>query len=146
MCRYCSRANRIRPTIRELNDFGEPDYTIYNAGSFPADPEVEGITSETSVALDFESRALVILVGEDGSVENRAIAIPSGLPPSTLALASNYLSARMQGRTIAESQLVVREELASLKSELDELAAKVVEAGIAKVMSAEQAIAFGDVA
>jgi phosphoenolpyruvate carboxykinase (ATP) len=51
----------IRPTIRELNDFGEPDYTIYNAGSFPADPEVEGITSETSVALDFESRELVIL-------------------------------------------------------------------------------------
>jgi heat-inducible transcriptional repressor len=82
-------------------------------------------------------RALVILVGEDGSVENRAIAIPSGLPPSTLALASNYLSARMQGRTIAEAQLVVREELASLKSELDELAAKVVEAGIA-IWSGEQ--------
>jgi heat-inducible transcriptional repressor len=76
-------------------------------------------------------RALVILVSDDGSVENRAITVPSGLLPSTLAQASNYLSARMQGKTIAEAQRVVREELATLKTELDELAAKVVEAGIA---------------
>jgi phosphoenolpyruvate carboxykinase (ATP) len=51
----------IRPTAKELAEFGTPDYTIFNAGSFPADPEVEGITSEASVALNFESRELVIL-------------------------------------------------------------------------------------
>src|SRR5438552_1873649 len=51
----------MRPSSRELSDFGEPDYTIYNAGSFAADPEVEGITSDVSVALDFDSRELVIL-------------------------------------------------------------------------------------
>lgn len=51
----------MRPTARELADFGTPDYTIYNAGSFPADPEVDGISSETSIALNFESRELVIL-------------------------------------------------------------------------------------
>jgi heat-inducible transcriptional repressor len=76
-------------------------------------------------------RALVILVSEDGTVENRAITVPSGLPPSTLVRASNYLSARMQGKTIAEVQRLVREELTTLKTELDELAAKVVEAGVA---------------
>jgi phosphoenolpyruvate carboxykinase (ATP) len=65
----CSRAYHalfmrnmlIRAKASELADFGQPDYTIYNAGSFPADPEVEGISSETSVALNFESRELVIL-------------------------------------------------------------------------------------
>jgi phosphoenolpyruvate carboxykinase (ATP) len=51
----------IRPTHRELAQFGQPDYTIYNAGSFPADPEVEGITSSVSVALNFDSREFVIL-------------------------------------------------------------------------------------
>ncbi|MCU0879099.1 MAG: phosphoenolpyruvate carboxykinase (ATP) [Pirellulaceae bacterium] len=51
----------IRPTAEELADFGTPDYTIYNAGSFPADPEVEGVTSDTSVTLSFEHRELVIL-------------------------------------------------------------------------------------
>ena len=76
-------------------------------------------------------RALVILVGEDGTVENRAITVPSGLPPSMLVQASNYLSARMQGKTVGEVQRIVREELTTLKGELDELAAKVVEAGVA---------------
>jgi len=65
----CSRAYHalfmhnmlIRPTKRELVEFGTPDYTIYNAGSFPADPEVEGVASDVSVALNFDSRELVIL-------------------------------------------------------------------------------------
>lgn len=51
----------IRPTAKELADFGEPHYTIYNAGSFAADAEMEGLTSDTCVSLNFESRELVIL-------------------------------------------------------------------------------------
>ena len=51
----------IRPTAPELAEFTAPDYTIYNAGSFPADPEVDGISTSTCVALDFDSRELVIL-------------------------------------------------------------------------------------
>lgn len=75
-------------------------------------------------------RALVILVGEDGSVENRVIEVPRGLPPSTLAQASNYLSARFQGKTIDEVQRFVRDEMAQLRTELDEISARIVEAGI----------------
>jgi heat-inducible transcriptional repressor len=75
-------------------------------------------------------RALVILVGEDGSVENRVIDVPPGLPPSALVQASNYLSVRFQGRTIAEVQRFVRDEMASLRRELDEISARIVEAGI----------------
>ncbi|MGE3829736.1 MAG: heat-inducible transcriptional repressor HrcA [Parvibaculaceae bacterium] len=76
-------------------------------------------------------RALVILVSEDGTVENRAIDVPAGLPPSTLVRATNYLSARMQGKTIGELQKVIGEELKTLRGEVDELSAKVIEAGIA---------------
>ena len=36
-------------------------------------------------------RALVIMVGEDGTVENRIIETPLGLPPSTFIEAGNYL-------------------------------------------------------
>jgi len=75
-------------------------------------------------------RALVILVGEDGSVENRVIDVPRGLPPSTFAQASNYLSTRFQGRTIDEVQRFVRDEMQSLRRELDEISARIVEAGI----------------
>jgi len=51
----------IRPSEAELTNFRKPDCVIFNAGAFPADAEVPGITSETSVALNFESGEFVIL-------------------------------------------------------------------------------------
>lgn len=51
----------IRPTAEELATFGRPDYVIYNAGDFAADPEVPGVTSPTSVCLNLESGEFVIL-------------------------------------------------------------------------------------
>jgi len=46
----------IRPTGEELADFGDPDYVIYNAGAFQADPRTPQMTSKTSVNLSFERR------------------------------------------------------------------------------------------
>ena len=45
-------------------------------------------------------KALVIMVSEDGQVENRVIDTPPGLPVSALSEASNYLGARLRGRTL----------------------------------------------
>ena len=51
----------IRPTQSELEEFGDPDYVILNAGAFPANRYTEGMTSSTSVAVNFASREFVIL-------------------------------------------------------------------------------------
>jgi phosphoenolpyruvate carboxykinase (ATP) len=51
----------IRPTEEELENFGEPDYTIFNAGHFPANPYTPQMTSATSVSLDLERGEFVIL-------------------------------------------------------------------------------------
>lgn len=51
----------IRPTQQELENFGEPQYTIYNAGEHSADPSVPGVTSTTSVSLNFKTGEEVIL-------------------------------------------------------------------------------------
>lgn len=51
----------IRPTAKELANFGEPDFVIYNAGRFPANRNTTGMTSKTSVDLSFERREFVIL-------------------------------------------------------------------------------------
>lgn len=51
----------IRPTRKELQVYGEPDYVIYNAGRINADPGISGVTTETCVALSFENREMVIL-------------------------------------------------------------------------------------
>ncbi len=76
-------------------------------------------------------KALVILVGEDGGVENRVIDVPAGLPPSVFTKATNYLSTKFQGRTIDEVQRFVRVEMESLRRELDEVSARIVETGVA---------------
>lgn len=51
----------IRPTRTQLADFGEPDYIIYNAGSFPANRYTKGMTSTTSVSLHIGRKEMVIL-------------------------------------------------------------------------------------
>lgn len=50
----------IRPSKEELDHF-HPDYTIYNAGTFPANRYTAGMTSATSVAINFSAREMVIL-------------------------------------------------------------------------------------
>jgi phosphoenolpyruvate carboxykinase (ATP) len=51
----------VRPTEEELADFGAPDFTIFNAGQFPANLHTAGMTSKTSVVLNFEQGEVVIL-------------------------------------------------------------------------------------
>jgi len=76
-------------------------------------------------------QALVVLVAEDGSVENRVIQIPLGLPPSALVQAGNYLSARLIGHSLEDMKGVIELELANKQAELDGLATRVVESGLA---------------
>ena len=76
-------------------------------------------------------RALVVLVGGDGHVENRVIEIPPGVPPSALQQASNYLNARLSGRPLVELRRIVAEEMAADRTQLDALSSQVVEAGLA---------------
>lgn len=76
-------------------------------------------------------RALVVLVAENGIVENRIIEVPAALAPSALVEASNYLSAKLVGRTLAEAHDLIQQELGKQKQELDILTRKVVEAGLA---------------
>lgn len=76
-------------------------------------------------------RALVVLVTADGQVENRVIEVPAGLPPSALVQASNYLNARLAGRTLEETRAKVAEEIAANRTALDALTNQVIEAGLA---------------
>ena len=82
------------------------------------------------VRLDAE-RALAVLVAENGAVENRVVMTPPNLPPSALLEAGNYLSARIKGRTLAEARAEIETELSAAQTELDEVSARVVDAGLA---------------
>ncbi len=94
-------------------------------------PKSEGAIRHIEFVPLGPGRALVILVNADGHVENRVIETPPGMPPSALQQAGNYLNARLSGRPLAELRLLVAEEMAANRTELDILSAQVVEAGLA---------------
>ncbi|HEX8168535.1 MAG TPA: heat-inducible transcriptional repressor HrcA [Beijerinckiaceae bacterium] len=77
------------------------------------------------------ARALVVLVSEDGSVENRLLDLPPGLPPSALTEAANFLNARIRGKTLSEIKFDIEARRTEMERELDAITARLVEAGVA---------------
>jgi heat-inducible transcriptional repressor len=76
-------------------------------------------------------RALVVMVNENGVVENRVIEVPNDLPASALVEAGNFLAARLAGKTLAEARTDILSDLESRRAQLDELAAEIVKDGLA---------------
>ena len=81
-------------------------------------------------------RALVVLVFANGEVENRVFRPPLGQTPSQMREAANFLNAVGQGKTLQELQSSVIWEIKKHRSELDALAASLVEAGVAVMQNA----------
>jgi len=76
-------------------------------------------------------RALVVLVAEDGQVENRIVILPPGLPSSALTEASNFLNRNIRGLTLMEARVALERALEAGRAELDQLTQKIVAAGLA---------------
>ena len=76
-------------------------------------------------------RALVVMVTADGTVENRLISIPAGTLPAALTEATNYLNARLQGRTLEEARAEILAEMDSHKAQLDAVSSRLVAEGLA---------------
>jgi heat-inducible transcriptional repressor len=57
--------------------------------------------------------------------------VPRDLPASALVEAGNFLAARLAGKTLIEARAGIIEELESRRAQLNELTAKVVQAGLA---------------
>jgi heat-inducible transcriptional repressor len=101
------------------------------AGVVLAEKQVARLKHIEFVPLE-PTKALVVLVGEDQSVENRVISLPPGLPPSALVEAGNYLNTHVRGLTMAEARARIEQELSNARAELDGLAQKVIKAGLAE--------------
>lgn len=76
-------------------------------------------------------QALVVLVAADGSIENRVVALPRGLPPGALVEAGNYITATLSGMTLGEAQARLRSDIAQQKIAMDRTAQRLVERGLA---------------
>jgi heat-inducible transcriptional repressor len=78
-----------------------------------------------------QGRALAVLVGEDGSVENRVVELGANVASGALDRASNYITARLSGRTLAEAAHAMQREITAGQSQLDDASRDLVERGLA---------------
>lgn len=100
------------------------------AGVVVAPVREAGVKHVEFVALGTD-QALAVVVYDDGGVENRLMRLAPGITPSSLQEASNFLNARLKGRTLAQAKAEMRVELDVARRELDETAARLVEDGLA---------------
>ncbi len=94
-------------------------------------PKTELVLRQVSFVPLSPDRTLAVLVGSDGTVENRMIEMPHGLPSSVLIQAANYINARLSGLSLTEAVQRLQAEIASERDMLDALARNVVERGLA---------------
>lgn len=94
-------------------------------------PKSESILKHLEFVSLSPGRVLVVLITDDGLVENRIIETPIGIPPSSLIEAGNYLNNRLSGKTLKEAKAQILGELEENKTQLDILSTKVVEEGLA---------------
>jgi heat-inducible transcriptional repressor len=89
-----------------------------------------GVKHVEFVALGAD-QSLAVMVFDDGSVENRLMQRPAGVTPSALQEASNFLNARLRGKSLEDTRQDVAGELAAARRELDAAAARLIEEGLA---------------
>ena len=94
-------------------------------------PRLEPRLAQLSLVNLGQGRVLAVLVGEDGAIENRVIEFGESVSPQLLEQASNYITARLAGRTLPEASAAMRSEIASGRSQLDAASSDLVERGLA---------------
>jgi heat-inducible transcriptional repressor len=77
------------------------------------------------------TRALAILVSQNGDVENRVMQLPAGVTASQLQEATNYLNAHIRGLTLGEARTEVARLKQETKTALDALSQELIDRGLA---------------
>jgi heat-inducible transcriptional repressor len=76
-------------------------------------------------------RALAVLVGADGTVENRVVSLDGGTSAAALGEVANFVNSRLSGLTLAEAEGRLRAEIAERRQAIDAAAAELVATGLA---------------
>lgn len=96
-----------------------------------ASPKTNAPLKQIQFTLLSDEQALAILVLADGTVENRLLSLPRGMPVSALVTAGNYLTQRLGGLTLAEARVKILRDMEQDRAALDGHIQKLVELGIA---------------
>jgi len=125
----CAAAGR---SVEEtLSEAGQMLSGLAGAAGLVVAPKTEAAIRHIEFVSLSSGRALVVLVNAHGQVENRVIDVPPGLPASAFTQASNFLNARLSGRTLEEARSTVAQEIQANRTTLDTLTQQMIESGLA---------------
>lgn len=94
-------------------------------------PKSEPVLRQLAFVAISEGQALAVMVGADGSVENRVVDLPRGTTASMLSEAGNYVTARFSGLTLSEALARLGEEISAEEAALDRIARDLIRRGLA---------------
>ncbi len=100
-------------------------------------PEVQDSVRRIQFVKLEDGKALIVMVMQNGLVENRIMDVPLDLPDQALTHASNYLNHHLSGQTLGEARSTILREIAENKAQIDTLAADLVTRGIALPVRSE---------
>jgi heat-inducible transcriptional repressor len=94
-------------------------------------PKREIVLKQLSFVPLSNTRALAVLVGADGTVENRIVTLDGAATAHALGEISNFINARLAGLTLSEAEARLRGEIRDRKEQIDAAAAELVASGLA---------------
>jgi heat-inducible transcriptional repressor len=94
-------------------------------------PKREPVLKQLGFVQLSPTQALAVMVGAEGTVENRVVDLPPGVTASALAEVGNYVSSRLSGLTLQEARGRLSEEIQAGKAALDEAARELIDRGLA---------------
>ena len=94
-------------------------------------PKEEPVLKQLGFVPLSASQAVAVVVGGDGSVENRVVDLPPGVTASMLNEVGNYVTARLAGLTLRQAQARLDGEIRAGRDALDEAARELVSRGLA---------------
>jgi heat-inducible transcriptional repressor len=103
---------------------------LSNCVSLIMTPTVNLSVKYIDFALLSPGRAIVVIVNENGVVENRLIEVPIDVSWSELNQVSRYINTKLTGATLEEIRNKIQDELDFQKEGIDKLTKEIVEKGL----------------
>ncbi len=94
-------------------------------------PRREPILRQMNFVRLSDHQVLAVLVGHDGSIENRVLEMDRRVTDSMLVQAGNFISARLSGRSLPQALAALEVEILNERAALDDVSSDLIRRGLA---------------
>lgn len=94
-------------------------------------PRREPVLRQMNFVRLSDNQVLAVLVGHDGSIENRVLEMDRRVTDSMLVQAGNFISARLSGKSLSQALAALEAEILNERAALDNASSDLIRKGLA---------------